>query len=186
MDLTGRIDMLLSQSRKEWENPDDVFKDVPFERIHTAVDLGCGPGFFTIPIAEKISDGYVYAIDANENMLEALKKRVPKGMIDRIKTINSTATYTGIESESVDFVFMANVFHDFNDRKAVLSEIRRILKNGGILMDLDWKKDSGSFGPPQEIRIDPEIAKKEIQSAGFDLISEFQSGPHHYGLMFKK
>ncbi len=186
MDLSGRIDMLLSQSRKEWENPDVILGKIPFEDIHIAVDLGSGPGFFTMPIAEKMTGGTVYAVDANASMLEALKKRIPDGLKDRIKTLNASATYTGIESETVDLVFMANVFHDFNDRKSVLNEIYRILKKGGFLTDLDWKKNDDTFGPPQEIRIAPDTAKKEVESTGMELISEFESGPHHYGLIFKK
>lgn len=55
---------------------------------------------------------------------------------------------TGIPTGSMDFVLMANVFHDA-DKDSGLTEIERILKREGMIVILDWKKIQTREGPPR-------------------------------------
>ena len=67
---------LLSKARQEMLDPQRVFSLLPLRPYQKVADVGCGPGFFTIPLAKYLFDGRVYAIDVEQQMLDALKERL--------------------------------------------------------------------------------------------------------------
>jgi len=99
----------------------------------TFLDFGCGTGDFSIPAARKVKhQGKVYALDYFERQLEIVKDRSEKAGLENIETIQSTGG-TGLQAESVDIVWMCDVLHEIKERRAVLEELHRVLKNDGIL-----------------------------------------------------
>jgi len=97
------------------------------------LDYGCGTGDFTIPAARKVSaSGKVYALDYFSRQLEIVKDRTEKAGLTNVETIQSSGV-TGLPDRSVDVVWMCDVLHEIKERRAVLEEIHRILKDDGIL-----------------------------------------------------
>jgi len=100
-----------------------------------AADVGCGPGFYTISLAECVgTEGKVYAVDLDEKAIQALEKKAEERGLSHIEARASTACNLGfIKDGSVDFVLangllcsMATQHHE-----SVVNEIKRILKPGG-------------------------------------------------------
>ncbi|PYB68359.1 class I SAM-dependent methyltransferase [Thermoplasma sp. Kam2015] len=176
-------EFMLSMYRREWEDPDKIIKQLPIGPGSDIVDLGCGPGFFTIPLAKE-TDGKVYAIDASDEMIDILKGRIDGH--SNVIPIKSRAEKLPLPDHSADLVFIANAFHDFDDKDAVLDEIYRVLRDDGYLVDIDWKKEPSTHGPPMDIRIDRKEALLLISSHNFEIIKEIETGNNHYGLLFQK
>ncbi len=101
----------------------------------TAVDLGCGMGYFSIPMAELVGDrGKVIAVDLQERMLAGLRGRAEKAkLLERIKTHRCTQNQIGI-SEEVDFVLAFWMVHEVHISQSFLEQIRVMLKPGGRLL----------------------------------------------------
>jgi len=97
-------------------------------------DVGCGPGHFTIPIAELVGpEGKVYAADSDPKSVQVLK-----GKLDGAETrrrvqaeIASAANLEFVPSASVDFVFANDVLCCMADHAGAVAEIKRILKPQG-------------------------------------------------------
>ncbi len=62
-----------------------------------------------------------------------------------------------------DFIFYSMDLHDFNDPAKVLKNAKQMVKPTGQLIDLDWKKQEMSFGPPVAIRFSEEKATELIE-----------------------
>jgi ubiquinone/menaquinone biosynthesis C-methylase UbiE len=77
---------------------------------------------------------------------------------------------------------LTNLLFQVEDRKKVLKEAKRILKKGGELLIVDWKKDS-KMGPEGKIS-SSEV--KEIAEEDFEFKKEINAGDYHYALLFKK
>jgi len=98
-------------------------------------DLGCGPGFYTCALAERVGpEGRVYAVDTSEKAIRALEKKViKKGLRNIVYSVTSAADLSFIPDRSVDFVLASGLlcFVDPLDREKVINEIKRILKVSG-------------------------------------------------------
>lgn len=97
-------------------------------------DLGCGPGYFTLPIAKIVGQsGKVYAVDFDSEQIERLKEKAAnKGYNGTIEAhLGSAAEIGFIPDEGVDFVFASGLLCCMLDHAGAIREIKRILKKDG-------------------------------------------------------
>jgi len=98
-------------------------------------DVGCGPGYFTIPIAEMAGPtGRVYAVDSDPKSIQAVEaKSKAQGLQGVINTQTTSAAHMeGIPDGTVDFVFANGVICCMTDHDGAIAHIRRILKPEGL------------------------------------------------------
>ena len=104
------------------------------------VDYGCGPGRYTLPIAEMVGiKGKVYAVDIHEMALKKVQEKIRKSGIKNIETSlakgNNDGEYnSGLPNNIADIVCAIDMFFIIKRPPEFLSEIRRILKPDGILI----------------------------------------------------
>ena len=181
--------ILMSQERRRWQNPEKIIKSLGITTGMSVADLGCGPGFFTIPLALAVGEsGVVYAVDSDAGMLSHLQENLEKlGSTPHgsVKRIEADVTKTKIPSGSVDVALFANVLHDLAEPHAFLKEVRRIVKKDSVVVDVDWKKMDIGFGPPLGLRLSAEESEEILQRAGFNLARSIYAGRNHYGLLCK-
>ena len=178
----------LSDERRRYQDPLKVSKAMCVKKGMTIADLGCGPGFFTIPLASLVgSSGLVYAVDSSPTMLKHLRVNIKKSHASgmSIKIVRANVSKTGIPSNSVDFVLFARLLHDIGDKTTFLKEVKRICKAGGTVIDLDWKKIRMKQGPPYGICLSKPQARRIITRKGFRYVGTFDAGRYHYGLIFR-
>ena len=106
----------------------------------TAIDIGPGMGFFSIPMAQLAgARGRVIAIDIQPKMLSALESRAHKKGISRIiKTHLANRESIGIHQKS-DFVLAFWIVHEVPDQRRLFSEIRNVLKPKGLFLMVEPK-----------------------------------------------
>jgi ubiquinone/menaquinone biosynthesis C-methylase UbiE len=162
----------------------EILKRIGVREGVTFADIGCGTGYFTIPASELVGErGRVYAIDIQEEMLELLKRKIAH--IGNIVAIKSEEDAIPLPEESVDVAFMGDVLHEL-EGEGTLREVYRILRRGGVLGVVDWKKEKMEIGPPTEDRLSVEEAKEKIERAGFRVRESFEIPPYHYCLVANK
>ncbi|MFA5020836.1 MAG: methyltransferase domain-containing protein [Patescibacteria group bacterium] len=169
----------------------DVFKKIGLTEGMKVGDLGCGNLAFYAFGAAKIvgKSGLVYAVDILKNVLNAVENRARQDGIDNLKTVWSNLEMVGatnIPAANLDAIFIHNVLFQSGEHAGFFKETARLLKAGGKLMIIDWKKNGAPFGPPIKDRPDPEAVKNLTAAAGFKLLEEFEAGPYHWGLLFSK
>ena len=181
--------ILMSQERRRRQNPEKIIKNLGIGKGMAVADLGCGPGFFTVPLALAVGgSGVVYAVDSDARMLSHLQGNLEKlGSTPHgsVKRIEADVTRTKIPSGSVDVALFANVLHDLAEPRAFLNEVRRIVKKDSVVVDVDWKKMDTGIGPPLGLRLSAEESEEILQKAGFKLTRSIYAGRLHYGLLCK-
>ena len=145
-------------------------------------DLGCGTGFFSIPAARRVKK--VFALDISQEMLDILRDKIKKEKITNIEVILSGESSIPLSGRSMDILFMANVFHELEDRFTLLKEVKRVLKMNGRLIIIDWKKMEMDFGPPLQERLDEKEVIDTCFRNGFTCIERLNIGPYNYMLIF--
>jgi ubiquinone/menaquinone biosynthesis C-methylase UbiE len=98
-------------------------------------DVGCGPGFYTFPLAECAGPGgKIYAVDSDEKAIRAMERKAGERGIRSIETrVSSAGDLSFIEDGTVDFVLAHGLLCSMapRERDSAVSEIKRILKPGG-------------------------------------------------------
>lgn len=180
-DPTHRAD-LDSDERRAYLNPDAILGSFGVgPGLHMA-DIGAGTGFFALPSAARVGPhGRVYAIDMAPEMLGELRAKVARAKAGSIEIAQSTEEEIPLPNASVDFAFLACVLHELAG-PGTLHECRRILRPGGRLGVVDWKKIDQDIGPPKEHRLSEAEAKAILARAGFTATRTFDVGPYHYGI----
>jgi len=183
-----RVKFLMSEERKQWHSPETVLKEIAITKGMTIADLGSGPGFFTIPMAQITGKkGLVYAVDNNQKMLKGLKENIAKTDVNPkiIKIVKNDVCHTEIPKESVDIILFANVLHEVGDKKAFFREVKRISKPIAYVVDVDWKKIQTEYGPPFKGRLSEDEANQLLAENGFSVIKQVDAGQYHYELICK-
>ena len=155
--------------RKEWLPPADVLDALSPLVGKTIADIGAGTGYFSVPMAQ-LPGGpdVIYAVDIQPEMLSLLQNRLPADATQKVRLIEGSATHTTLPDASCDLLLLANIWHELDDTRDVLTECRRILKHQGKLAILDWRPDvDPEFGPPLKHRIAPEAVCHELAENGW-------------------
>jgi len=166
-------------------NPKTVLKEVELRANMTAADFGSGSGGWAIPLAKQLKEGKVYAIDILEEPLSALNSRAKLEKILNIQTLQSDVEKTSkLFGKSCDLVLMTNLLFEVEDKKKVLEEGKRVLRDGGKLLIIDWQPEA-LLGPKEE-RISTGEVKKMAKDLNLKLEKEFTAGIYHWGLILVK
>jgi ubiquinone/menaquinone biosynthesis C-methylase UbiE len=129
--------LLASPLRRLLYKPEEMLSGY-IESGMTVLDVGCGMGFFSLPIAGMVgTTGKVICIDLQEKMIDGLKKRAVKaGVSDRIDARICKTDKLDLEDMSgrVDFVLACALMHEVPDKERLLNEIFRVMKKGGRIL----------------------------------------------------
>ena len=125
--------------RKMLQRPKKILGNYVREGM-TVLDLGCGPGFFSVEMAEMVgASGKVIAVDLQEGMLRKLENKIRGTEIEkRIKLHKCDKDKIGI-TEKVDLVLAFYMFHEVPDQKKFLEEIKSMLKPDGEVFIVEPK-----------------------------------------------
>ena len=171
-------------------HPERTLAELDIRPGMTVADFGAGGGYFTIPAARMIGNGgKVYAIDVQKQAINLVKSRANLEHLLQVDTIWADLELpqgSGLADQSVDVVLIANILFQAEKKGVILGEAWRVLRQGGTLAILEWDQTPFPAGPPPESRVPKEEARNLAQTAGFAFEHEFNSGDHHYGLLFKK
>lgn len=171
-------------------NPEKVLEAVSPRPGMRAADFGCGPGFYTIPLARRLGDsGKVYAFDVRPEMLEVVRSKARAQTLSNIETVWADLEVkagTHLKSESLDLVIVSNILFQVEDKELLAKEAFRILKAEGRVLAVEWSEEKNFFGPPVKARLNRKECEELFLKAGFRFEKEFSAGEHHYGLVFRK
>jgi ubiquinone/menaquinone biosynthesis C-methylase UbiE len=181
----ANADRLVDPARAEWNNPEQILPYLNLGGCMTMLDVGCGPGWFTLEAARKLPDGLVCGVDVSDEMLAKLKERTKAANLHNVQAVlaEEEAEYP-IPTESVDVALIANVYHEVDPASMFLGEIKRVLRPASVCLVVEWKVEETPVGPPLEERVDQQDVVEEFYSAGFVLAGTCDVGPYHYGLKF--
>ena len=159
--------------------------NLPYTETSTFIDIGAGTGFFSIPFADYIKKGRLFACDISDIMIDWMKKNI-SSKYPNIIPLKMEEYSIPLENEVADLVFMINLHHEINEPELLLKESYRLLKCKGKIFIADWKKEDMMQGPPTQVRCEPEQVEKQMIDAGFIHVIQFIELPKHFLIMAYK
>lgn len=125
--------------RRLLQNPQKILRPY-INKGMTVLDIGCGPGFFTIEIAKMLSNsGKVIAADLQEGMLEKLIQKIRGTELEQIIEIHKCQNDNIGVKENVDFVLAFYMIHEVLNQDKLFLELKSILKPNGMIYIIEPK-----------------------------------------------
>jgi ubiquinone/menaquinone biosynthesis C-methylase UbiE len=150
-------------------------------------DLGAASGWFTIRMANRVGpNGRVYAEDIQPQMIEVIKRRLPRENLNNVVTKLGTADDPKLPAGELDAVLIVEAFHEMERPVPLLRNVARALKADGRLGIVEFTMAGGGPGPPMNERVDPERVIREANEAGLRLIARPNMLRYQYMLVFAK
>jgi ubiquinone/menaquinone biosynthesis C-methylase UbiE len=148
-------------------------------------DLGCGPGFFTLPASELVGPtGKVFAVDVQQEMVDDLRSRLAQQGIVNVAVRRSSELELPIQQRSVDLALLAFMLTEVDQRSSFLLAAKRLLRADGRIAVLEWEKIETPVGPPVEERITADEVIADAAAAGLALVEQRPADEWSYVLTF--
>jgi len=168
-------------------NPNEILKCLSLHESMSAADFGCGSGGWVLPLAKILNKGMVFAIDILKEPLSVLESKCRDQGISNIKTIISDVEGekgSTLSSSSVDLVLITNLLFQVEDKEHIFQEAKRVLKEEGKVLVIDWKENAPMGPAGKKVSLDE--VKKTAQGSGFKFKKDLKAGDYHYCLIFEK
>jgi ubiquinone/menaquinone biosynthesis C-methylase UbiE len=176
-----------------WPDPAGVLAKAGVGAGMDVVDLCCGDGWFTLPIARLAR--HVVAIDIDPSLIEVARVRLSEsGRTNCDFRVADAYDLGDLRPQPVDFVFMANAFHGVGDRLRLSRAVQAVLKPSGRLAIVNWhprrREETTVLGEPRgprtELRMSPEETIASVTKAGLNLLQIVEVPLYHYAAMFER
>ncbi len=162
-----------AEDRENFAHRHEIVAALELKPGMAVADVGAGTGFFTRLFADKVGPaGKVYAVDISRPFLDHIAAEAKKRGQDQIVTVLGNQDATNLPAESVDLVFLSDVYHHFENPEQTLASIRRALRPSGRLVVIEFDRVEGQSSEfvLKHVRAGKAVFRKEIEAAGFVLI----------------
>ncbi len=178
---------LTRESREREEDAKTMFAQFGIKPGMTVCDVGCGNGFYTLPMAEAVGEkGKVYAVDIQVQMLRLLRKRALKQKIDNIEYILGTYSNPKLPDNSCDIIILVDAYHEFSHPVHMLKHMRRALKPGGRMILVEFRMEDPNVPIKLLHKMSKQQIMKEVPANGFKLVRQFDKLPWQHMMYFER
>ena len=176
-----------------WPEPERTVASLGITSGMRVIDLCCGDGLFTLPIARLAAE--VVAIDLDSEMLKRVRARLDAAGISNCRVVEGDAYRVAeLSFGAADMVVMANTFHGVPDKARLCHAVASALKSGGQFVVVNWHRRPREEttvlgrprGPQTELRMTPDDVVAAVEPAGFIRAGVIELPPYHYGAIFQK
>ncbi len=182
------IHALERPERDEYQKPEEVIQALDLKPGMVVADIGAGSGYFTRRFARSVGrEGKVLAVDVKKEMLEYNQAHLADlGPPSPAEFILAKSDDPSLPKNSVDLIFLCNVFHHLENPPAYFSKAKEALKPNGRVAIIDFYHDdrSGKLSFPKHHLVPRERVIEQMKQAGLTFLRDHTFLPRQYFLEF--
>ena len=180
------INWLERSDREKEENTSQLLMNMNIQPDDTIADIGAGSGYHTFKMAKLASEGFVYAVDIQPEMIQAISVKQSEQQMNNIQTIQGSEKSINLDENSVSKILLVDVYHEFNFPKEMIESMHKSLTSDGKIYLIEYKAEDESI-PIKEIhKMSEKQAVKEFKASGFKLEQNIENLPWQHCLIFVK
>lgn len=198
-DTTKRVPApVMSYHGANWlERPGRINEEQPFEVIEymdlkpgmVVADVGCGSGYFARKIAPKVAPGgVVYGVDIQPEMLQIMQQLCEKEGVTGVEPILGGEKDPKLPKGKVDWIIMADVYHEFQYPEPMLAKMLESLSPTGKVCLLEYRAEE--FRQASHIKPEHRMTVKQVltewNAGGFELIDLQEFLPAQHMFIFQR
>jgi len=156
----------------------------------TVIDFGAGTGMYSLPIAESLPHGTLFAVDEQQVLLDRLRQKLserrPAGRVEPLLNLDN---HVPLADGAGDRILMVNVLHHIYDEPAALAEVTRLLAPGGLLVSVEFARMERPVGPPNDHVLAADDLHAVIEGMGLNELAAYEPGEiglYHMAIVAEK
>ncbi|MBT8237109.1 MAG: class I SAM-dependent methyltransferase [Croceitalea sp.] len=170
--------------REQEEKTSKLLKNMALKPNDVVADIGAGLGYHVFKMAPQVSEGLVYAVDIQEEMLQAIRVKQKAVKQHNITPIKGTETSINLPKNTVDKVLMVDVYHEFEYPIEMLASIKTALRDNGRIYLIEYRAEDQTVPIKRLHKMSEAQAVKELNAAGFKLIENIANLPWQHCMVF--
>lgn len=172
--------------REREERTDLLINNLPLRADAVVADIGAGTGYFSFPIAARVPQGKVIAVDIQPEMLAMIDARKQDGAQSNIETLLSAEDNTRLDADSVDLILIVDAYHEFNYPLEMGLSMARALKPGGQLVLIEYREEDAAVPIKRLHKMSEAQAKREMAAIGLTWERTESFLPQQHFMVFQK
>ena len=159
--------------------PEIIQRQLTLDPAEVLVDLGAGTALFSLALLRQFQAKTVYACDLSPVMISWMQENVHADHPEIVPVLTEESSVP-LADGIADLVFMIALHHELENPMLSLAESMRLLKPGGKILIIDWRKGKTNQGPPDKIRCTPEDVSNQLTQTGFSGVTIHSNLPKHF------
>ncbi len=173
-------------TREREERTDLLIQALPLERGDVVADIGAGTGYFSFPIAARVPDGEVLAVDIQPEMQALIEQRKTELGVANVRSVLGTETDPGLAPASVDMILIVDAYHEFSYPREMGEAMVRALKPGGQIVLVEYRGEDPAVMIKPLHKMSETQARKEMEALGLRWEETMDVLPLQHILVFRK
>ncbi len=179
-------DWLERPERRETETPDQVVRQMRLRPTDVVADIGAGTGYFSFRLSRAVSQGKVYAVDIQPEMLAIIEQRKRSLGADNVVTVLGTEMDTKLPAQGVDVALLVDAYHEFSYPREMMESIVRSLKPGGHVVQVEYRAEDPDVPIKRLHRMSVDQARREMAVVGLVWTETKGFLPKQHFLVYEK
>ena len=172
--------------REREERTDLLIEALPLSQDSVVADIGAGTGYFSFPIAVRVPEGKVLAVDIQQEMLDIIEARKTEGAQANVETVLGAEDDPKLPKASVDLILIVDAYHEFSHPFEMGTAMAESLKPGGQLVLIEYRAEDPSVQIKPLHKMSQEQAKREMATIGLEWVRTEDFLPQQHFLVFRR
>ena len=149
-------------------------------------DIGAGTGYFTFPVAQRVPQGKVFAVDIQPEMLGRIARRKTLEEVVNVETVLGKQDDPKLPNNEIDLAFIVDAYHEFSFPREMGERLKESLKPGGQLVLVEYRAEDPRVPIKRLHKMSEVQVKQEMAAIGLDWVRTQSYLPRQHVLIFQK
>lgn len=172
--------------REREERTDLLIKNLPLQPGHVVADIGAGTGYFSFPMAARVPQGKVLAVDIQPEMLDIIRARQAGGAAQNVEPVLGAVDDIRLPPSSVDLILMVDAYHEFEYPLEMGRSMALALKPGGQLVLIEYRAEDASVPIKPLHKMSERQARAEMAALGLEWVRTERFLPQQHFMVFQR
>lgn len=172
--------------REKEENTTRLLQNMNIQPTDTIADIGAGSGYHVFKMAKMASEGHIYGVDIQEEMLEAIRSKKENTGNKNIITVKGGEQIVNLPENSIDKILIVDVYHELSYPIEMTASIKNALRADGKLYLIEYRGEDDTVPIKELHKMTEAQAVKEMKAAGLKLEQNIDNLPWQHCMVFVK
>lgn len=179
-------DWLERSGREQEERTDLLLDNLPLQPDSVVADIGAGTGYFSFPLAARVPQGKVLAVDIQPQMLELIRRKAEALGVSNIERVLGSERDPKLPASAVDLILLVDAYHEFSYPLEMGRAMARALRPGGRLVLIEYRGEDEALMIKPLHKMTEAQARLEMSAIGLTWERTEAFLPSQHFMVFRK